>query len=66
MNKGFQVGLILLSLITSIYGLLGLFGIKVWIRNRGWITLSLSESLFYLCVGLGLYVFFIFSKDKNN
>ena len=65
MNKGTEVGLILLSLISSIYGLLGLFGIKVWIRNRGWTTLSLSESLFYLCVGFIMYVLFIFLKDKK-
>ena len=64
MSGSFKVGLFLLSSIASIYGLLGLFGIKVWIRNRGWVELSLSESLFYLFIGLIVYVAFVIFKEK--
>ena len=60
----FNIGLLLLGGIASIYGLLGFFGVEVWIRNRGWVELSFTESIFYFFVGLILLVYARGFKNK--
>ena len=57
MNNQFNIGLLFLSAILSVYGLLGFFGIEVWVRNRGWVELSFTESVFDFAVGLIVFVY---------
>ena len=47
----------ILSFAFFILGILGLFDIEVWIRNRGWITLSLKESVIYLIISILTFLF---------
>ena len=57
MNNQVNIGLLFLSAILSIYGLLGFFGIEVWIRNRGWVEQSFTESMFDFALGLIVFVY---------
>jgi len=53
-------GFYFISILSILQGILGLIGIEVWIRNRGWILLSLNESLFYIAIGI--IAFFLSKK----
>jgi len=57
MGTFYRIGFICLGILLIIYGFLGLIDVEVWIRNRGWIKLSLYESVFLFIVGSLLIIY---------
>jgi len=70
MNNIFRVGFSLLGIISLVYGVLGFSGIEVWMRNKGWVELSQTESIVYFSFGIIILLYLIFlhkrKKPKEN
>jgi len=52
-----KISFYVLSFAFFILGILGLLDIEVWIRNKGWITLSVKESVFYIIISILTFLF---------
>lgn len=53
-----KIGFYFIGILLITYGILGLFHIEVWIKNQGWVQLSIAKSIFFLVFGF-LLIFFI-------
>jgi len=61
-----KIGFYLVGILLVIYGILGLLNIEVWIRNQGWVHLSLAKSIFFLIFGLLLLAYIKTLKNNKN
>jgi len=61
-----RVGFFLLGIVSFIYGVLGFLSIEVWIRNRGWVKLSQTESIIDFLLGSIIlsYMIFMYTRKK--